>query len=73
MRVTSLFSLLAAVFPILSSATSPLVAHQVQTAAFAERKHLHVNEFPYVKGRAMEIGNFDLSETFEENKVLVQL
>jgi phosphoglycerol transferase MdoB-like AlkP superfamily enzyme len=73
MRVISLFSLLAAVFPIYSSAISPLVVHHVQNVDVAGKRDFNVNEFAYVKGRAMEIGNFDLSEIFEENKVLVQL
>jgi len=73
MRVTLLYGLLAATIPNLSSALTPLVAHQVQNVGPAQRRHLDVSEFAYVKGRATEIGNFDLSEEFEENKVLVNL
>jgi hypothetical protein len=73
MKVTLLLGLLAAVIPVLSVSISPLVAHDVQYVDVTERRHLNIVEFAYVKGRATEIGTFDLSQTFPANKVLVQL
>ncbi|EPE31033.1 hypothetical protein GLAREA_04000 [Glarea lozoyensis ATCC 20868] len=73
MRVTLFHGLLAATIPSFSAALTPLVAHHVRSVDVAERRHLDMTEFPYVKGRATEIGNFDLAETFEKDKVLVKL
>jgi hypothetical protein len=73
MKVTLFHGLLAATIPSFSTALTPLVAHRVRSVDVAERRHLDMTEFPYVKGRATEIGNFDLAETFEKDKVLVKL